>query len=300
MKMPRRYKVYDVFTDRPLAGNPLAVVLDADGLDDAAMQEIAREFNLSETVFVGPSTNSAHSASVRIFTPKAEVPFAGHPTVGTAICIASERFGGPGEHDAVIVLEEKVGAVRCGVRLSGALGFAEFDCPKLPERIGESVAKKPAAAALGLDATEIGFENHVPSHWSAGNPFHFVPVRNMGVLARALVNRSAWPQAFGEGAAFLYTRDTEGHDHSFRARMFAPAFGIEEDPATGSAVAAFAGPMQHFDEMPDGEHVAIIEQGYEMGRPSLIRMETSVSGGAIAAVRIGGHAVEIASGTLGV
>jgi trans-2,3-dihydro-3-hydroxyanthranilate isomerase len=300
MPMPRRYKIYDVFTDRPLAGNPLAVVLDGAGLDAQAMQAVAREFNLSETVFVGPSDNPAHSARVRIFTPKAEVPFAGHPTVGAAVCLARERFDGPGEHDAVVVLEEAVGPVRCGVRLYDSVGFAEFDSPRLPERLGEAADKKPIAAALGLESTEIGFENHVPTVWSAGNPFHFVPVRNMGALARAEANLARWREAFGEGSPFIYTRETEGHEHSFRARMFAPTFGIIEDPATGSAVAAFAGPMQAFDQMPDGDHVAIIEQGYEMGRPSLIRLEISVLAGRLAAVRIGGKAVEIASGVLAV
>jgi trans-2,3-dihydro-3-hydroxyanthranilate isomerase len=102
------------------------------------------------------------------------------------------------------------------------------------------------------------------------------------------------------GAAFVYTRETEGHDHAFRARMFAPALGVEEDPATGSAAAAFAGAIQHFDDMPDGEHSAVIEQGYEMGRPSLIRLEMTVSGGKITAVRVGGHAVEVAEGLLAV
>ncbi|HUG62346.1 MAG TPA: PhzF family phenazine biosynthesis protein [Methylomirabilota bacterium] len=297
--MPRRYKIYDVFTERPLEGNPLAVVLDSEGLDDAAMQAIAAEFNLSETVFVWPSGNPAHTARLRIFTPKAEIPFAGHPTVGTAVCLARERFDGPGEHDAVVVLKEEVGPVRCGVRLTDAVGFAEFDCPKLPDSLGEPAEKELAAAALGLDSTEVGFENHVPSHWSAGNPFHFVPVRNMGVLAKAAVSRAAWTEAFGEaGAAFLYTRETEGHDHSFRARMFAPTFGIEEDPATGSAVAAFAGPMQSFDQLPDGDRIDIVEQGFEMGRPSLIRLETSVKGGRLTAVRIGGNAVEVAAGLL--
>jgi len=298
--MPRRYKVYDVFADRALAGNPLAIVLEADGLDSTAMQAIARELNLSETVFVEPSDNPAHTARVRIFTPASELPFAGHPTVGTAVCLARERFDGPGEHDAVVVLEEGVGAVRCGVRISDGVGFAEFDCPKLPERVGEAAEKKPVAVALGLDPTEIGFENHVPSVWSAGVPFHFVPVRHMGVLARAASSRAAWGPAFKEGAAFLYTRETEGHDHSFRARMFAPIMGIEEDPATGSAVAAFAGLLQDFDDLPDGEHVAIFEQGYEMGRPSLIRLEVSVAGGKLTSVRIGGNAVEVAAGVLDV
>jgi trans-2,3-dihydro-3-hydroxyanthranilate isomerase len=298
--MPRRYKIFDVFTDRALSGNPLAVVLESDGLDSAAMQAIARELNLSETVFVEPSENPAHTAKVRIFTPASELPFAGHPTVGTAVCLARERFDGPGEHDAVVVLEEGVGAVRCGVRVSDGVGFAEFDCPKLPERVGEAAEKKPIAAALGLDSTEIGFENHVPSVWSAGVPYHFVPVPHMGVLAKAVVNGAVWEPGFKEGGAFLYTRETEGHDHSFRARMFAPVLGIEEDPATGSAVAAFAGPLHDFDDLPDGEHIAIIEQGYEMGRPSLIRLEVSVAGGKLTSVRIGGNAVEVAAGLLDV
>jgi trans-2,3-dihydro-3-hydroxyanthranilate isomerase len=298
--MLRRYKILDVFTDRALSGNALAVVLESDGLDSAAMQAIARELNLSETVFVEPSENPAHTAKVRIFTPASELPFAGHPTVGTAVCLARERFDGPGEHDAVVVLEEGVGAVRCGVRISDGVGFAEFDCPKLPERVGDAAEKRPIAAALGLDPTEIGFENHVPSVWSAGVPYHFVPVPHMGVLAKAVANRAAWEPAFKEGSAFLYTRETEGHDHSFRARMFAPTLGIEEDPATGSAVAAFAGPLHGFDDLPDGEHVAIVEQGYEMGRPSLIRLEVSVVGGKLTSVRIGGNAVEMAAGVLDV
>jgi hypothetical protein len=148
--MPRPYKIFDVFTDRPLTGNPLAVVLDADGLDEAAMQAIAREFNLSETTFVLPAENPAHSAAVRIFTPEQELPFAGHPTVGTAVCLAEERFDGPGEHDAVIVLEERIGAVRCGVRIVDGAGFAEFDCPKLPARKPlplPSASRRPRSAS---------------------------------------------------------------------------------------------------------------------------------------------------------
>jgi trans-2,3-dihydro-3-hydroxyanthranilate isomerase len=298
--MPRRYTIFDVFTERPLAGNPLAVVLEAGGLDNAAMQMIAREFNLSETVFLLPPENAAHSARARIFTPAAEIPFAGHPTVGAAICLAGERFGDTDQQDAVIVLEEGVGPVRCGVRISGAGGFAEFDCPKLPVRLGQPAPKEIVAAALGLAPPEIGFENHVPSVWSCGNPFDFIPVRNMAVLGKAGPHRSHWEKAFVTGAAFLYTRETKGHDHAFRARMFAPTFGIEEDPATGSAVAAFAAPVREFDDLPDGDYSAIIEQGYEMGRPSLIRLGATVEGGALAAVRIGGHAVKIAEGVLAI
>jgi trans-2,3-dihydro-3-hydroxyanthranilate isomerase len=298
--MPRRYEIFDVFTDKPLAGNPLAVVLDAEDLESEAMQRIAREFNLSETVFVLPAENPAHTAAVRIFTPARELPFAGHPTVGTAVCLAAGRFRDPGQHDAVIVLEEKVGPVRCGVKVSDSIGFAEFDCPKLPEPAGKAAPKDLAAAALDLSPADIGFENHVTSVWSAGVTFHYVPVRNMAVLARSKPSRTSWTQAFGSDGAFLYTRETEGHDHAFRARMFAPEHGIDEDPATGSAVAALPGAVHEFDALTDGDHAAIIEQGFEMGRPSLIRLETTVAGGRLTNVRIGGNAVRVAAGTLAV
>jgi trans-2,3-dihydro-3-hydroxyanthranilate isomerase len=295
----RRYLIFDVFTKRALAGNPLAVVLDCDGLEPEAMQAVAREFNLSETVFVLPADNPAYSARIRIFTPLSELPFAGHPTIGAAVCLAAERFGsGRPEQDAVVVLEEGIGPVRCGVRLNKAAGFAEFDCPKLPRALGEPSNKAAVAAALNLSPPEIAFENHRPTVWSAGLPYHFVPVQNMAALANAQPVREAWADAFGNDGAYLYTRETEGHDHQFRARMFAPMHGIDEDPATGSAVAALAGPVHHFDAPPDGEHVALVEQGYEMGRPSLIRLEMVVSKGALQTVRIGGDAVRIAEGTL--
>lgn len=296
--MKRRYRVFDVFTERPLSGNPLAVVLDAEGLDSAAMQAVAREFNLSETVFVLPPESAAQSARIRIFTPGMELPFAGHPTVGTAICLALERFGGEGKVDALIVLAEEIGIVHCGVKLSGGAGFAEFDCPKLPARMGEAAPKEFIAAALSIAPADIGFENHVPSFWSAGVPYHFVPVRNMAALAEAAPNGGAWAQAFRRDGAFLYTRETEGYGHSFRARMFVLNQSIDEDPATGSAAAAFAGVVQDFDAVPDGERPCIIEQGYEMGRPSLIHLHMSVSGGALDLVRIGGHAVPVMQGTI--
>jgi trans-2,3-dihydro-3-hydroxyanthranilate isomerase len=296
--MTRRYRIFDVFTDRPLAGNQLAVVLDADGLDTSAMQAIGREFNLSETVFVLPAANAAHTASVRIFTPAQELPFAGHPTVGAAVCLARERFAGASGQDAVIVLEEAVGPVRCAVRLTEPGGFAEFDCPRLPEIAGATGSRESIAGALGVAPAEIGFENHVPTFWTAGVPYYLVPVRNMKVLAKAGPSRNGWAAAFGREAAFLYTRETEGHGHSFRARMFAPEIGISEDPATGSAVAAFAGAVHDFDALPDGSHAKVVEQGFEMGRPSLIRLEMTVAGGKLDVVRIGGNAVAVAEGTL--
>jgi trans-2,3-dihydro-3-hydroxyanthranilate isomerase len=294
--MQRRYQVFDVFTDSPLAGNALAVVLDAEGLGGEQMQAIAREFRLSETAFILPPRKPAHAAQLRIFTPAQELSFAGHPTVGSAVCLGLERFGP--DLDAVLVLEEGVGPVRCGVKLGRGRGFAEFDCPALPEQAGSPAFKEAAAAALHLAPAEIGFENHRPSVWSVATEFHFVPVRNLDVLGRATVNSGVWADAFGSRPAFIYTRETRGYGHSFAARMFAPHLGIPEDPATGSAVAAFAGVIQFFDANPDGVHLALIEQGYEMSRPSHIQVEMTVSGGELSMVRIGGSAVRVMQGTI--
>jgi trans-2,3-dihydro-3-hydroxyanthranilate isomerase len=301
--MGRRYAVLDVFTNKALAGNPLAVVQDAEGLDTAQMQAIAREFNLSETVFLLPPRGPAHSAQVRIFTTTRELPFAGHPTVGTAIFLAMERFGEiKGEQNAVVVLEEEIGTVRCGVTLKeNAAGFAEFDVPKLPQPGVPAQDKEAIAAALGLIPSEIGFENHKPCLYDAGVAFLFVPVADMSVLSRVSPVLSLWSEAFGPAktrSAYIYTRQTRSHDSAFHARMFAPDLGVHEDPATGSAAAAFAGVVHHFDRPTNGTHFLRIEQGFDMGRPSLIDLEIDVEAGSLHAVRIGGQATLIARGEL--
>lgn len=299
----RRYSVLDVFTSRPLEGNPLAVVLDSDGLDVTAMQRIANEFGLSETVFVLPAENPAHSARVRIFTPDAELRFAGHPTVGTACLLASLRFEGfETEMDAVIALEEQIGLVRCAVRLvPGQAPYAEFDVPKLSEQaIVELGSKAEIGEALGLRPQDIGFENHVATAWEAGShPFAFVPVSGLAAMRRVKTNLAAWAQAFGTCPwAYVYCRETLFHDSRFHARMFAPRLGIAEDPATGSAAAAFAGLVNDFDDLPNGTFQYRIEQGFEMGRPSLIDLEIEVFDGELTATRIGGNAVKVMDGTL--
>ncbi|WP_417686101.1 PhzF family phenazine biosynthesis protein [Roseibium sp.] len=301
--MGRRYAILDVFTNKALAGNPLAVVLDAEGLSDQQMQAIAGEFNLSETVFVLPPENPGHSANIRIFTPGRELPFAGHPTVGTAILMAMERFGDiEGEQDAMVVLKEKIGPVRCGVVLKeNAAGFAEFDLPKLPAPAGPTENRDIIAAALGLEPTDIGFENHCPTCYEAGVPFVFVPVNGLDALTRAEPVPALWKKAFKEScstSAFVYCRETKGHDSGFQARMFAPEMGIIEDPATGSAVAAFAGAIHYYDELPNGTHFIRIEQGFVMGRPSLIDLGIDVEARKLHAVRIGGQATLVARGEL--
>ena len=237
--MGRRYAILDVFTNTLLAGNPLAVVLDSEDLSDEQMQKIAGEFNLSETVFVFPPEIPGQSASLRIFTPKMELPFAGHPTIGTAILLAKERFGDvDGEQDAVVVLKQKIGAVRCAVILKqNAAGFAEFDVPSLPEPAGPTHNVELIAAALDLEQTEIGYENHAPSRFQVGPPFSFVPVRDLDALSRAKPVAAMWKAGFGKedhNHAYIYCRETRSHDSAFHARLFAPDMGIPEDPATGS------------------------------------------------------------------
>lgn len=304
--MPLAYHILDVFTEERFGGNPLAVVLDADDLTAERMQTIAREFNLPESVFVMRAQNRAHTARVRIFTPAAELPFAGHPTVGTAILLADLRSPTPsndngGERDSLIVLEEAIGTVRVGVRArSGQQPFAEFDAPKLPLESGPLPSIERLAAALGLIPSEIGFENHKPSLFSAGNSFAFVPVTSLEAIAKARPTAS-WETTFGEAGlvgAYLYCRQTVHASAAFHARMFAPGMGIPEDPATGSAAVNFAGVVQRFDVLPDGNHRRIVEQGLEMGRPSFITLSFGVEGGRLSAVRIGGHAVRVAEGTL--
>jgi trans-2,3-dihydro-3-hydroxyanthranilate isomerase len=298
----RRYAILDVFTDRALAGNPLAVVLDSEGLDTARMQAIAGEFNLSETVFVLPPPRPGVSASVRIFTPAVELPFAGHPTVGTAVLLAAERLDGVSrETDAMVVLEEKIGIVRCGVVISpGKPGKAVFDLPKLPEEKPFHGDVGLAASALGLDRSDIGFENHVPSVFGVGHPFVFVPIRSRDAMGRIRRDMSLWEGAFGAPGVniFVYTRECVHQDGDFHARMFAPDLGIGEDPATGSAVASFAGVVMRFDGSTEGDRRMVIEQGYEMGRPSRLELEITVEKGKLAGGRIGGHAVIVARGEL--
>ena len=299
--MARRFVTLDVFTDTPHAGNPLAVVLDSDGLDTAAMQAIAREFNLSETVFVQPPAEAGHRAALRIFTPGRELPFAGHPTVGTAVLLAL-RDGAEGKASDVLVLEEAIGIVPCAVSVKGqGTGHATFTLPRLPQETEPASSNAEIAAALGLEASMIGFGRHRPGVFSAGVPFTMVPVADLAAIGAIRLDLARWDAAMKPAAhpnAFVYCRQTAETGHHYHARMFWPGAGIAEDPATGGAVAAFAGAIMAFDKPGDGEHRFVIEQGYEMGRPSQITLELTVAGGALVSARIGGSAVLISEGVL--
>lgn len=303
--MARRYCIYDVFTNRALAGNPLAVIFDGEGLSDEAMQAIATEMNLSETVFAQRPVNPSHTARIRIFTPGRELPFAGHPTVGAAVALAELNHGdGAAGTDFVSVLEENVGPVRCAVRLKpGEAGFAEFDLPRKSVRTELPLDKQGIADALSLKLSDIGFENHVPSVWSAGVPFLLVPIRDLRAAERVEFDPQYWERTvpFVDGhlaSAYVYCRGGINHSARFHARMFSPDMGIVEDPATGAAVAALSGAIHFFDALPDGRYAAVVEQGIEMGRPSFIHLHMDVDGGRIAMARIGGEAVRLASGEL--
>ena len=297
--MPRRFFTLDVFTDAALAGNPLAVVLDSGGLDGVAMQRIAGEFNLSETVFVAEPRNSINTAAVRIFTPGRELPFAGHPTVGTAALLAHLRAPDLlAAQDLRIVLEEKIGEVVCVARhRRGEALAAYFTVPRLPEPMGEAPPAAALAEGLGLTRADIGFRNHVPSVYGVGAPHIFIPVATREAMARADAHRTRWGENDG-ASAYLYCPQTARPDSHYHARMFAGGWGIAEDPATGSAAAAFAAVVMAFDKPADGEHMLIIEQGFEMGRPSLISLGLEIEGGALRAATVGGSVVIVSEGTL--
>ncbi|WP_316860079.1 PhzF family phenazine biosynthesis protein [uncultured Cohaesibacter sp.] len=303
-KSERSYFILDVFTDEAFAGNQLAVLPDADGLSDEQMQTIAREFNFSETVFVCKPENAAHSASLRIFTPAYELPFAGHPTVGTAVLLGFLRFPDlEGNQNCVMLLEEKVGRIRAKVKIKpNRVGKAVFEVPKLSKPFTIQLGSKDEiAAALGLHIRDIGFENHVPTAYSTGVPFVMVPVRNLDAMRRARPVMASWNTAFGShehNDAYLYTRETLRHSSSFHARMFAPGMGIVEDPATGSAAAAFAGVICQFDKPGQGSHRFSLEQGFEMGRPSIIELEIEVSDGRLTNEYVGGSVVLVSEGKL--
>jgi trans-2,3-dihydro-3-hydroxyanthranilate isomerase len=290
------FATYDVFTDRKFAGNPLAVVFEADALDTATMQTIAREFNLSETVFIRTAQDARHSAEARIFTPARELPFAGHPTIGAAIAIAERTHGRNEERDLLLVLEEKVGPVRCAVKIaSEGASFAAFDAPKLSERIGDGASAQSAAQALGLSVSDIGFDRHIPTIHSAGVPFAMIPLASLDALGRAKPVAVSLMEALGATEVFCYARAEANQNHSFRARMFAPEIGIVEDPATGSAAASFAGVAAAFEDLPEGWNTL---QGVEMGRPSLIGLEVQVTDGKLSGARIAGKAVKVSEGVL--
>jgi len=293
--MKRRFFTLDVFTDTPLSGNPLAVVLDCDGLDDKKMQAIAGEFNLSETVFVFPPDDATNRAAIRIFTPGKELPFAGHPTVGTAVLLNSLDQG---EGEQSIVLEERLGLVKCRVSDNDAY----FDLPKLPHRKPMKSDPDLFADILGLKKKNIGLQGHSFALCDAGVPFPTLPLSGLEALKSirldaALLTKYNLANDLPD-EIYVYAKLGEEHEADYAVRMFAPAMGISEDPATGSAAAAFASQIMACEMPGDGDHEYTLVQGVEMGRPSKIRLSMRVGNGELIDAGISGSAVIASEGVL--
>jgi trans-2,3-dihydro-3-hydroxyanthranilate isomerase len=306
--MKRRYVTADVFTDRMFGGNPLAVVLDAEGLSTAQMQSIALEFNYSETTFVLPPDNPAYTAKVRIFTPRTEVPFAGHPNVGTAFVLARESpyaAAAAASASGIFIFEEAAGLVPMKLlREHGDTVGAELRAPEALSR-RSVVSRENAAACLSLDPQDIATHIHAPQVVSVGLPFVIVELRNQEALGRSRPNIAAHAELLpldGADAIFAYWRVRDEPaacaETVLHARMFSPLDGIVEDPATGSACAAAIALLATLSRDERAELAWRIHQGVDMGRPSLLVGRTVARDNTVIATHIGGRCVLVREGTL--
>jgi trans-2,3-dihydro-3-hydroxyanthranilate isomerase len=297
-----RYYTLDVFTDQRFGGNQLAVLPAAEGLSSEQMQQIAREFNFSETVFVLPPENPANTCRVRIFTPGSELAFAGHPTVGAGFLLAVTGAVPPEADGAEMVLEELVGLVPVKVLMDGGRPCgARLTTARLPEAGPPPPPAEQLAAMLSLEPDDIMTGDYAPEAFSCGTPFLFVNVRDRAALARARIRPDLWDEllaAYVTQEPYVFCFDPELPGSHLRARLFAPGLGIGEDPATGSAVAALAGYLGARQPQANGTRRWVVEQGFEMGRPSILGMETDWQDGRITAVRVGGACVLVSEGNL--
>jgi len=300
--MNARYLTADVFTDRRFGGNQLAVFPDARDIAADLMPQIAREFNYSETTFVLPPDDPSHTARVRIFTPGGELQFAGHPTVGTAHVLASIgaiRLTGP---ETRIVFEEGVGPVPVVIRASdGKPTFAQLSAAKLPE-VGPPPPSKAALAAMLSLAPGDVLDGEMSSQTvSCGTPFLFIPVRDRSAVAQSRLKLDLWESTLGAyitNKVMVFAMDAELPGNDVRARMYAPGSGIVEDPATGSACVALGGYLADRDPRPDGTLRWVVEQGFEMRRPSILEVEADKRGGRVTAARVGGKTVLVCEGAM--
>ncbi|HEX2115909.1 MAG TPA: PhzF family phenazine biosynthesis protein [Alphaproteobacteria bacterium] len=281
----------DVFTDQRFGGNPLAVFPDARGLSDAEMQWLATEFNLSETTFVLPPADPAHTARVRIFNTTHEMPFAGHPNVGTGYVLAQQGR----DKDGVLLFEEIAGLVEVKIERAGAtITGATIAAPK-PLSLGAKLPAELIARCAGLAASDVITAAHPPLVATVGNPFVIAEI-SAAALARAVPDLAAFRKAVGETPAlegrlaiYLYTRDGT----KIRARMFAPLAGTVEDPATGSAATPLAALLLSLGKEQSATYDIV--QGVEMRRPSLLRAAARRTADGIRAT-VGGGCVPVLSG----
>jgi trans-2,3-dihydro-3-hydroxyanthranilate isomerase len=297
--MQRRYVTVDVFTDRAFGGNPLAVVLDAGGLSTAQMQAIATEFNYAETTFVLPPRDAAHDAQVRIFTVTQEMPFAGHPNVGTAFVLATQSARAP----ARLTFEEGAGLVAVEILTEGGrIVGAELTAPQPFCRMTEFSAEQAAATAT-LSAADVRTDRHPAVIVSVGMPFLVVELGSRDALRRARPDAAAFERTFpsdGALAVYLYTRDVAADEKTtdLQARMFFPgSSGLIEDPATGSATVATAALLADLSPERDGELKLRIGQGVDMGGPSLLLTRILKEKGVVVSAHVGGGCVPMMEGT---
>lgn len=303
--MRYRFHTLDVFTTERFSGNPLAVFPEASGISDARMQVVAREFNLSETVFLLRPERSGNTRRLRIFTPAGELPFAGHPTIGSAVLLAhldeelraeAVRSGG----GARVVFEEGAGDVVVTISVGvGEPHFAQLTAARAPEMRSVAMEVEQVADLLSLDASDVCGDRMRPTAVSCGNPFLLIPLASERAVARATLNLPLWERMLrGSWAPEPYIFSVEGGERAVRARLFAPGLGIGEDPATGSAAVAVAGYLAALDPASDATLRWHIRQGIEIGRPSDLYTEADKRDGVVAATRVGGPAVLVSSGEM--
>lgn len=299
--MKLHFVTVDVFTGTQFAGNPLGVVLNAEGLSGGQMQAIAAEFNLAETTFVLPPKDPANTAEVRIFTPRFEMPFAGHPNVGTAFALAraGKAYGRTIDGDSV-VFEEKAGLVPISILKDGAMVTGARLAAPQRLSVGVEIPLELIASACSLSVDDIETKNHRPCIASCGAPFILAELKGRDKLAAATARSDIFMRDVAKQpvtSIFIYTQGAEdGLD--IRARMFAPHHGIPEDPATGSANVALIGLLAHLRSERDLRLAKTIAQGVEMGRPSVLKAEAEKKDGVVTATYIGGACVPVMSGTI--
>ncbi len=296
--MQYKYYICDVFTTKRFEGNPLAVLPDAEGLTVVQMQQIAREFNFSESTFVFPP-EKGNTRKVRIFTPSTEVPFAGHPNIGTAFVFASAGIIEEFYETTEIVFEEKAGLVKVTLqKLHDGSFWSELQAPEKIS-IGKTIPTELLASAISLPPDKIITDIHPPQIVSVGLPFLIAELEDKAALEKASVNLEGFNKLAGQGITpdiHIYTRSNDEFD--IRARMFAPFDGVQEDPATGSANCALGGLLTHYNSARSGNFEWKIAQGVEMGRPSSLKARTQKKDGEVISTYIGGSSVMVSEGVI--
>ena len=291
-----RYVIADVFTDLIFGGNQLAVITDAHGLSSAQMQDIAREFNFSETTFVLPAPVVGARHVIRIFTPRAELPFAGHPTIGTAAVLSFLRLAPAADADGTVIYEEAIGPI--AVRVQAARGrtvLAEFEIAA-PLQFGSAPNLPELARAVGVSPGAI------KETWCAGIgiPFCFAHLTDEGAVDAAVIDARPWQALVARGCAaqvFLFCGDF-ADGGTLYARMLAPALGVAEDPATGSACVALVASLSDRSALHEAVLELTIHQGVAMGRPSLLQAYAHRLAGRTHHLRLRGNSVMVAEGSI--